>query len=260
MFANCSKGTHLVRIKGALHVHSELSHDGLLTIAELAGFYRGHGFDFIAIGEHSQDIGQEKAELLIDSCRKVSSDSFLAIPGIEYTCAIPGMHILGVGAVGVTEDRDPVRACRLIHEYGGWAVLAHPKRFGWTCASEVVKEIDAVEVWNVGYDGKFLPPAPAIRALREMRAINPKLLAVGSHDLHRQPGFYDLGVEMEVDSLGANSVLDNLRKGNYVMRSRFLDFDSLFRLGAVDSLYVRVIGPQLQRLRKLRNLAYRRKA
>ena len=45
-----------MRAKGALHIHSQLSHDGTLTIAELASWYRGKGYQFLAMGEHAEDL------------------------------------------------------------------------------------------------------------------------------------------------------------------------------------------------------------
>jgi len=55
-----------VRVKGALHIHSQLSHDGTMTIAELASWYRGKGYQFLAMGEHAEDLNEAKVQMLVD--------------------------------------------------------------------------------------------------------------------------------------------------------------------------------------------------
>jgi predicted metal-dependent phosphoesterase TrpH len=135
-----------VRIRGALHVHSTFSHDGTLTIAELGRLYARRGFQFIAIGEHSQDMDAEKVRELVEQSPSASNAGLLIVSGIEFTCSTPGMHILGVGARDVAPDADPLTAARIIREHGGFAVLAHPGRFGWSCPAELLAEIKAVEI------------------------------------------------------------------------------------------------------------------
>jgi predicted metal-dependent phosphoesterase TrpH len=41
-----------MRVRGALHVHSKLSHDGTLTISDLVQLYRRNGYQFLALGDH----------------------------------------------------------------------------------------------------------------------------------------------------------------------------------------------------------------
>jgi len=246
-----------VRIRGALHVHSSFSHDGSLTVSELARFYAQRGFHFIAMGEHSQDMNAEKVRSLVEQSAAASGGSFLVIPGIEYTCNVPGMHILGVGALSFAPDTEPRTAVRVVRQSGGFAVLAHPRRFGWQCPVELVNEIDAVEVWNVGYDGKYVPAAQAAPAFRRMKATNSKLLGVASHDLHREPGFYDVALEMDVSLLTCESVIANLRAGRYRIRSRYFSSDPHFEISWIKSAFLHLFGSQLFCLRQARALALR---
>lgn len=62
-----------MRVEGALHIHSTFSHDGTFSIAELAGWYAAHGYQFISIGEHSQDLDAPKASELCGECAENSS-------------------------------------------------------------------------------------------------------------------------------------------------------------------------------------------
>jgi hypothetical protein len=228
-----------------------------MTVAELARFYAARGFNFIAIGEHSQDMNGDKVRALVEQSAAVSKRDFLIVPGIEYTCNVPGMHILGVGSLGLAPDAEPLTAVRVIRESDGFAVLAHPRRLEWQCPPELVRCIDAVEVWNVAYDGKFLPSVQAPAAFQRMSEANPDLLAIASHDLHREPAFYDVAIEMEVQVLTRAAVLANLRLGAYLIHSRYFSSGPQFEISWAKTVLLRMFSSQLSYLRQARALALR---
>lgn len=174
--------------RGALHVHSKLSHDGTLTIRELVQLYRRKGYQFVAMGEHAEDLDEAKVKQLREESAESSNQTFCVIPGIEFA-GNQGMHIVGVGAASLIREMDPLGVIRGIHAQNGLAVLAHPKRIGWTCAPDILQAVNAAEIWNVGYDGKYLPSPKALSSFVQMQKINPKLLAVASHDFHRISSF-----------------------------------------------------------------------
>lgn len=240
-----------MKIRGALHVHSNLSHDGTLTIAELANLYQGKGFHFVAMGEHSQDMDTGKLHHLVEECGRHSTPGFCMIPGIEFTCG-NGMHILGVGCAHLTTERDPAIVARFIREQDGFSVLAHPKRFGWTCAPEILNAVHAVEIWNVCYDGKFLPSIDGPTAFRAMRETNPALLAVASHDLHRERSFYNVAIELEAATVTRKDILQQLHQGNYAIRSPLFRTGSMSNISATEAWYLRFAGPRLQYLRRVK--------
>jgi hypothetical protein len=245
-----------MRVRGALHVHSKLSHDGTLTIRELVQFYRRNGYQFLAMGEHAEDLDETKVKRLYDESVESSNETFCVIPGIEFA-GDKGIHIVGLGAVGLIQEMDPLGVIHGIHAQNGLAVLAHPKRIGWACAPEILCAVDAAEVWNVGYDGKFLPSSKALSALGQMQQINPKLLAVASHDLHRIASFYDVGIEMEVSELSPEAILQNLQKGSYRIRSRWFQTDSKARVSRVKIAFMRQLSEQLGRIRRARSFFLR---
>ncbi len=240
-----------LRIRAALHVHSTLSHDGTLTVTEVANWYRQHGFHVVGMGEHSQDMTEAKVRRLVEECTENSDERFRMIPGIEFTCDREGMHILGVGCVQLTSDRDPVRVGRHIRQHGGFSVLAHPRRFGWQCDREILHYLDAVEIWNLAYDGKYLPWAHAPAAFQRMRQVNPRLLALACHDLHRKVSFYDLAVTAEVNEISCAAVLTKLRLGEYRMKSRFFSAGSDANLSRFQSAALRLASGRLDDIRQM---------
>ena len=246
-----------VRIRVALHVHSTLSHDGRHTFTELSEWFRARGFHAVAMGEHSQDMTPEKVQALVGGCAANSTPDFCMIPGVEFTCAGEGLHVLGAGCTRLTPETDPVRVARHIRDSDGFAVLAHPKRQNWQHAPELIRAVQAVEVWNIAYDGKYMPAPDAPHRYRAMRATNAELLAIASHDFHRKAGFYDMALEMDVDVISRATVLSNLRRGHYRVRSRWLSFDSRLSLSSAVGIWLQVAGTQLKALRAARSLVWR---
>lgn len=242
--------------RGALHVHSRLSHDGTLTIPELAQLYRRKGYQFLAMGEHAEDLDEAKAKRLREESTENSNETFCVVPGIEFA-GNQDTHIVGVGAACLIHEMDPLGVIRGIHAQNGLAVLAHPKRIGWTCAPEILQAVNAAEIWNVGYDGKYLPSPKALSAFVQMQKINPKLLAVASHDFHRIASFYDVGIEMEVSELSPKAILQNLREGSYRIRSRWFQTDSKARVSRVKIAFMRQLSEQLGRARRARSFLLR---
>jgi hypothetical protein len=245
-----------MRIRGALHVHSSLSHDGTMSLAELAHWYRTKGYHFIAIGEHAEDLDTAKVQSLRELAALHSSSKFCVIPGIEFAVS-SALHIVGVGATALVREKDPIKVVQHIHDQGGFAILAHPRRMRWECAPDILRAVDAAEVWNVGYDGKYLPSPLALDGFSRMRRVNPALRAVASHDLHRKASFYDVGIEMTIAALTAEGVLDALRQGDFSIRSRFFRADSTARPSRIAAVSVPFFSAQLQRIRRARSVLLR---
>jgi hypothetical protein len=245
-----------VRVKGAVHVHSDLSHDGKLSLAEVASFYRAHKFNFVAIGEHSQDVDAARIAVLIAECDANSDTAFRMIPGIEFTCN-NGMHILGVGVTQLSELRAPVEIAGHIRRQQGYAVLAHPTRFGWKCDPEILRAVDAVEIWNVGYDGKYVPSVDAARNFAALRQSNPTLHAIVSHDLHFREAFYNVAVEMELPELTAAAIISCLRAGEYCNVSSLFQLRPQAEYAGPKTTWLRLVGQQRDRFRKMRAMILR---
>jgi hypothetical protein len=127
----------------------------------------------------------------------------------------------------------------------------------WRCSADLLRELDAVEIWNVPYDGKYLPSYRALGAFRRMQQENPRLLAVAGHDFHRRPAYYDVGIDMEMPELSSDLVLRNLREGAYRIRSRFFRVDSHARLSWSQAASVSFISWHLNNVRKTRDFLRR---
>jgi hypothetical protein len=248
-----------VRIRGALHIHSTLSRDGTMAVPELAAYFKEKGYHFLAMSEHAEDMTVAKVETLIEQSAAASSADFCVIAGVEFAVT-KQIHIVGVGVTKLLPLESPVYVAEQIRALGGISILAHPKRMGWDCPTEVAKAVDAAEIWNINYDGKFLPSAKALPAFQRMRQANPKLLAIACHDFHRKASFYGIGVEMDVPALAREPIFQNLRSGAYRVRSTFFNCESDGRVSATGAALVRHVSGQLEKMRKARSGFARRTA
>jgi len=211
-----------MHIRGALHVHTDLSHDGKLSLPKLAAFLKRRGYQFVCLSEHSEDMDEGKMLLMQYLAAQVSSQDFCVIPGIEYNCG-DGLHMVGLGCDLVLDTADPVKLAWAIREAGGVAILAHPKRIQWHCQDDLVRAVNAVELWNIRYDGKFLPSMMGMRFFEEARKVNCSLLATVGHDLHATSGYYRAQTCMDVDFLGPKAILQALVTGQYSIDSLFFN-------------------------------------
>lgn len=239
-------------IRGAVHVHSTLSRDGTMTIPELARYFKRKGYCFVAMGEHAEDLNEAKLQALRHQGRENSGDDFCLIPGVEFAVT-KQIHIVGIGITELLELDSPVRVAERIREHNGFSILAHPKRAGWDCPPDVVRALDAVEIWNIGYDGKYLPSAKALPAFALMHEINPQLGAMASHDFHRQASFYNVAVEMNVNAVSVDPILQNLKQGSYALRSPFFSCASDGHVSPAGAVLVRHVSATLETLRRARS-------
>ncbi len=80
---------------GLIHVHSEYSYDGTLSLEELVSLCKEGEDRFVILTEHADDFYDSKMDMLVDECKKLSTKDFILIPGLEFNCE--GMHILAIG-------------------------------------------------------------------------------------------------------------------------------------------------------------------
>jgi hypothetical protein len=241
-------------LKGALHIHSSISHDGTMSMAELSLFFRERKFDFILITEHSESISDGVTNELIDECDRCSSSGFLIIPGLEFGCR-DELHILGLGVSRISESDDPLEVVRHIRQQGGVAVLAHPTKKEYSLDGAWIGELDGVEIWNSAYDGKFLPQAKSIRTFKELAQKNPHLKPFAGMDLHQEKNYYDVTLKINRNGLNRNQILKDLKEGNFTLESTFFKMKPGIRINRISLLIIFAFRKVLNLARKMRDLS-----
>ena len=126
-----------MELKIDLHIHSERSPDGCMTLAEIAERARAAGLDGVAVCDHDRTLDEapEFPELLL-------------IPGVEVSTEYG--HLLGLFVREPIGTRKFAEAVERIRGQGGLAVLAHPFEHSRDAGriAPIVPLLDGVEVWN----------------------------------------------------------------------------------------------------------------
>jgi PHP domain len=206
---------------GILHVHSNLSYDGQNTLAEIASVAKRRGYRFVGITEHSDTFDQNKMAHLVDECERRSDASLLMVPGLEFTCD-HNLHLLALGIEHYTHVTNPALVARFVKAQGGLAILSHPSRYGYQIPSGLEMLLDGIEVWNAGYDGRFIPNDRSIRLWKSLHARNNSLRAFGSQDLHTIGDDSHVRVSVRCDQLTRDGILKSLKDGDFVISNSYV--------------------------------------
>ena len=133
-----------MELKLDLHIHSEHSPDGRMTLAEIAERAKAKGMSGCAVCDHDRVLQEH-----------YSDPDFLLIPGVEVSTQFG--HLLGLFVSAPIDTRDFYEAVERIHAQGGIAVLAHPfeHHSDPTRIDPIAHLLDGVEVWNSRADRKI---------------------------------------------------------------------------------------------------------
>lgn len=126
-----------------LHIHSERSFDGCMSLDEIVRLARERGLNGVAICDHDR---------VLESVPEY--DDLLIIPAIEVSTERG--HLLGLFVTKPIETRQFSEAVTAIHTQGGLAVIAHPFEHSTDAnrLDDVMSRLDGVEMWNSRADRK----------------------------------------------------------------------------------------------------------
>lgn len=134
----------LVWLKGNLHTHTAMS-DGDSPPAEVAAWYRDHGYQFLVITDHDKVT------------KTAAPDGLVLIPGEEVTDRLSGKS-LHVNAIGLTRVVPPQRGTTkvevlqrnidAVRAAGGIPLVNHPN-FGWAFGSAELMQLRGVTLLEI---------------------------------------------------------------------------------------------------------------
>jgi hypothetical protein len=241
------------KLKGAPHIHTSFSYDGTMSLEEISSFFKKKKFDFVLITEHSENVSNDVMPKLIDECKRFSSSKFLIIPGLEFRCW-DDLHILGLGINKTFASHDPLEVIHHINQQGGVAILAHPAKKNYAWDKVWIEKLDGAEIWNLAYDGKFLPQAESIRIFKKLTKHNPRLKPFAGMDLHQEKDYYYLSLSIEGQDLDQNEILQNLKEGNFALESTLFKIKQGIEINWASLLVMFAFRKMLNLARKLRDL------
>ena len=136
--------------KGIIHCHTDLSYDGLVSLADLCSSLQATGFSFVAITEHVKGLTSEQYSDFVTYCKAISTSSFVAIPGLEVRLD-DGFEIAAVGISHFIDTTSKEEVIEAIRNQGGYSIWVHPYKRGRPDLSSI--DCDAIEILNGKIDG-----------------------------------------------------------------------------------------------------------
>ena len=194
-----------MELKLDLHVHSERSFDGVMTLEEIASLARAKGLHGVAVCDHGAAL--TGAPEIPD---------FLFIPGVELATQFG--HLLGLFVTAPVETTDFYEAAAAIHAQGGLAVLAHPFEHNRDGARllPAVPCLDGVEVWNSRADRNIREANALAAAFAKEHGLPP----FGGSDAHVPQEIGNAAVTVSAQSLTLEAVKAALLAGNVTIEGR----------------------------------------
>ncbi len=175
-----------------LHVHSEASFDGCMTVQQIAALAKARGIDGVAICDH---------DIVYTGPTEV--DGVLIIPGAEFSTEHG--HLLGLFLTAPIQYTTWEETVRAIHDQGGLTVLAHPyqnKDSGSLAPFRpILDDLDAIETWN----SRAARKNPKANDYAFIMALMKEKPTTGGSDAHvpQEVGRGFLTVEVEEPTLEA---------------------------------------------------------
>jgi hypothetical protein len=194
--------------KGNLHTHSTQS-DGALAPEEVLAWYRGHGYDFVALSDHwVLTRGRDLGDMITLSAAELHDDAY---------------HMLALGLRALPDRAlapDPAALAAAVRANGGLPFFAHPRWVGQTSAQvRAVPGIAGVEVYNSVCDAMD-GLGDSSTVWDEALARGARLLGLAVDDTHWRRGEAGRGyVMVRATQLNEAGILDALRAGRYYSSS-----------------------------------------
>lgn len=181
-----------------LHIHSERSPDGRMSLKEIVTQARAVGLDGVAVCDHDRVLSDPP-----------ECSDFLLIPGVEVSTGLG--HLLGLFVTQPVDTHDFREAAERIHAQGGIAVLAHPFEHSADAGriASAAPLLDGVEVWNSRAERKI----HGANALAEAFAREYGLIRFGGSDAHLPEEIGNGVTTVPADRLDLSTVKAALLRG-----------------------------------------------
>jgi hypothetical protein len=200
-------------VRGIIHCHSDFSFDGQNSLEELCCAFKAQGFSFVALTEHSSGISKTRYEEYVARCRKLSSDEFVLIPGLEILCP-NGTEIAGIGLTELIESADPETVSTAIKRAGGFSIWVHPQKRGGLSRNSIPYGTHAIEILNGKEDGTIAPDLKLSRKIATWRR-EYNFMVIAGLDLHCIGAPLNVWIECSVSEVSQAGIVSALFMGNY---------------------------------------------
>ncbi len=219
-----ASGGHTGAVHGAIHMHSDYSHDGRDSLETLRATCIERGIGFVGMTDHAEDLVPESFATYRRQCAELSGPGFAMIPGLEFRFAgLKGLHLLALGLGEWIEPRTPAEFFEQVRGRAYMTILAHPVLARHRIPDVVLENVDAIEIWNGNYNTRYLPDPKSIRIVQELRRRRPEVVATVGLDQHDSRNDRELRVVLPSAS---PDPLGELKAGRFENVGRTMRLDS----------------------------------
>jgi hypothetical protein len=216
---------------GILHVHSEYSHDSRDSVESLRRSALERGIGFVGLTDHAEDLDADDYHELRRDCETHSDERVRIFPGLEFRFpGYKGLHLLALNLREWIAPASPAEFVAMTRGKADLTISAHPVLYRYRMPDAVREGIDAVEVWNTGYNTRYLPDPRAIRLLTDLRRSRPEVVAIAGLDQHRSEN--DRGARVLLHHYEAEPLVA-IRAGRFTNRGVTMELDAHASLGAI---------------------------
>ena len=220
-------------IAGAIHMHSDYSHDGLDSLEALRDACIARNIRWVGLTDHAEDFDPETFDIYRSHCAATSDDQFTFIPGLEFRFAgYRGIHLLAIGVSAWMEPHTFEDFFAQAGHAARFTVLAHPILCHYAVPQIVLDQVGAIEIWNTNYNTRYLPDPCAIELYHAAHDQRPDLLATVGLDQHDSRS--DRGVRTLVSDSDMADPIAALTQGRFRTTGRSTSFDSVASITASD--------------------------
>lgn len=212
-------------IAGAIHMHSDYSHDGLDSLETLRDACIERNIRWVGMTDHVEDLDAEMFAEYTAHCASVSDDACRFIPGLEFRFAgFRGVHLFAIGLRSWIDPRTFEEFFDATDRAAQFTVLAHPVLCRYVVPQIVLDRIDGIEIWNAGYNTRYLPDPRAIDLYHKVHAARANVVATVGLDQHDSRN--DRGVRTLVSPADAIDPAAALKAGRFSTVGRNAAFDA----------------------------------
>ncbi len=209
---------------GVIHMHSDYSHDSLDSLETLRTTSIERGIRFVGMSDHAEDLTEDIFKEYIDHCDSLSDHVVRIIPGLEYRFSgLKGMHLFALGLRTWITPKTPAEFFEQTRETAQMTVLAHPVLTRYTVPATVLENVDAIEVWNAGYNTRYLPDPRAMRLFRDVYARRPNVVATVGLDQHDSTNDRETRIVLPAPS---DDPIVEIKSGRFTNKGKTMRFDS----------------------------------
>jgi hypothetical protein len=209
---------------GAIHMHSDYSHDGKDSLETLRKTGLARGMNFVGMTDHAEDLIPEVFEEYKQHCAELSDNEIRFIPGLEFRFAgLKGLHLLAINLREWITPKTPEEFFEQTRTTAQFTVLAHPVLARYQIPQVVFDQIDAIEVWNGNYNTRYLPDPKSMKIVADLRKRRPNVVATVGLDQHDSRNDRELRVILPERS---SDPIAELKAGLFTNIGRTMQFDS----------------------------------